>query len=118
VEFAGFVGDPAALRRELQGCSVFALVSRREGMPVALLEAMSCGAAVVGTDIPGIAAVIHDGDDGLLVPLGQPERLAQRIEEAHARADQLGARARSTIEREYSERAIAARLGEVLRRAP
>jgi glycosyltransferase involved in cell wall biosynthesis len=117
VEFRGFIGDKAELRRHLQRCDVFALVSRREGMPLALLEAMSCGAAVVGTDIPGIAEVVEDGVSGLLVPLGDAERIAQRIEEAYTRRDELGRRAREAIERNYSEPAVAEQLAELIRAA-
>jgi glycosyltransferase involved in cell wall biosynthesis len=83
-------------------------------LPLALLEAMSCGAAVVGTDIPGIAELVDDGVNGLLVPVGSPPELAERILEARARRDELGARARETVERSYSERAIGARLGELV----
>jgi glycosyltransferase involved in cell wall biosynthesis len=117
VEFVGFVGGKAELRRHLQACDVFALVSRREGMPVALLEAMSCGAPVVGTDIAGVAEALEDGVSGLLVPVGQPERIARRIEEAYARRHELGREARLRIEREYSEDTVGARLAEIVRLA-
>jgi glycosyltransferase involved in cell wall biosynthesis len=117
VEFLGFISDKAELRRQLQRCDLFALVSRREGMPVALLEAMSCGAAVVGTDIPGIGEVVEDGVTGLLVPVGEPKRIAERIEEAYNRRAELGERARQAIELSYSESAVAARLAEIIRAA-
>jgi glycosyltransferase involved in cell wall biosynthesis len=75
---------------------------------------MSCGGAAVGTDIPAIAEVIDDEVNGLLVPVGRPPELAQRILEASSRRDELGARARETVERSYSERAIGVRLGELV----
>ena len=48
-------------------CTVYVLPSMFEGHPKTLLEAMSCGCAVVGTNVDGIRPVIRDGVDGLLV---------------------------------------------------
>jgi len=53
--------------------------SRFEGLPRALLEAMGLGRAVVGTAVDGIAELIRDGVDGLLVPARDPEALAGAI---------------------------------------
>jgi glycosyltransferase involved in cell wall biosynthesis len=84
---------------------------------MALLEAMSCGAAVVGSDIPAIAEVVTDGHDGLLVPARDPSRLAMGLKEADERRAQLGRAARATIEARYSQGALGKRLVEVLEAA-
>ena len=47
---------------------VYVLCSHYEGNPKTLLEAMASGAAVIGTDVPGIRNVIQHEEDGLLVP--------------------------------------------------
>jgi len=86
-------------------------------MPMALLEAMSCGVAVVGTNIPPIAEVVEDGVSGLLVPVGDFERIAKRIEEAYDRRHQLGERGRHAIELGHSEEAVGARLAGIIRAA-
>jgi glycosyltransferase involved in cell wall biosynthesis len=65
---------PALYRR----CRVFAIPSIREGNPKALLEAMACGAACVGTATPGIVDLITSGIDGLLCD-DSPESLASAI---------------------------------------
>jgi glycosyltransferase involved in cell wall biosynthesis len=117
VAFLGFTLDKARIRDECRKCSVFALPSAYEGLPMALLEAMSCGAAVVGSTIPAIAEVVSDGHDGLLAPPRDPETLAARIREADARRDDLGRAARATIERGYSQRAMGERLIEVMQAA-
>jgi glycosyltransferase involved in cell wall biosynthesis len=117
VEFRGFVSDSTVIRDELRSCAVFALPSAREGLPMALLEAMACGAAPVGSDIPAIAEVIEDGISGLLVPVGDPGSLARAIAQAAGRRDAIGAAARERVERSFSERAIAPRLAHAIGRA-
>jgi glycosyltransferase involved in cell wall biosynthesis len=52
----------------LQNASLFVLPSQFEGHPKALLEAMSCGLAVLGTDVPGIRDLIHHNETGWLCP--------------------------------------------------
>ena len=47
------------------------LPSRYEGQPMVLLEALALGTPAVATRIPGSTAVLHDGEYGLLVPLGR-----------------------------------------------
>jgi glycosyltransferase involved in cell wall biosynthesis len=114
VSFLGFTLDQDRVRDECRSCSVFALPSAYEGLPMALLEAMSCGAAVVGSDIPAIAEVVTDGRDGLLVPVAAPDRLAARIREAEGRRAELGLAARATVEAQYSKDAMGRHLSGLL----
>jgi glycosyltransferase involved in cell wall biosynthesis len=77
VELAGRVRHMEA---ELEAASVFALSSRVEGLPLALLEAMAKGLAVVSFDnCAGPCEVIEHGADGLLVPGGDERALARAI---------------------------------------
>jgi glycosyltransferase involved in cell wall biosynthesis len=59
---------------------VFALSSESEGLPLALLEAMVVGTAVVSTAVGGVGDAIRDGETGLLVPHGDPDALAAAVE--------------------------------------
>jgi glycosyltransferase involved in cell wall biosynthesis len=98
VEFAGLVPDAACCFAEAQ---FSLLVSRFEGMPNAVLESMAYGVPVVGTAIPGIASLVDDGVDGLLVPPGDVPALAaaiERISSDPALRTRLGAAARDRMQ--------------------
>jgi glycosyltransferase involved in cell wall biosynthesis len=76
VEFLGFVDDVP--RAALQA-SVFVLLSRWEGLPNALLEAMAAGLPVVATRVEGSAEVVRDGETGFLVAPGDAAGAARAI---------------------------------------
>lgn len=79
---------PQDLAREMAEASIFVLSSRFEGFPVALLEAMSKGMAVVSFDCPtGPAEVLDDHRNGLLVPPRQVDALAAAMLELVEDAD-------------------------------
>lgn len=76
VRFAGYQPRPEPF---LQAMDVFALTSRSEGFPVALLEAWRSGAAVASAAVGGIPQVVTDGADGLLFRPGDPAAAAEAI---------------------------------------
>jgi glycosyltransferase involved in cell wall biosynthesis len=97
------------VRPALAACSVFVLPSYREGMPMAILEAMAIGRAVVTSDVPGCRETIVDGDSGTLVPPGAPAALAVALEqflEDGALAARMGAAARARAERQFDARIV------------
>ena len=88
--------------------------------PLTLLEAMACGKPVISTEIPPVREIVTHGRDGLLVPPGDPEMLAERILwaiENPKEARRLGERARERVLNEYSWNAIAERTHAFYRRA-
>jgi len=60
----------------LAALDIFVLPSREEGFGSVLIEAMNARAAIVATRAGGIPDAVTDGDNGLLVPPGDPEELA------------------------------------------
>jgi glycosyltransferase involved in cell wall biosynthesis len=71
-----FLGRRPDTLRLMAGSDVFVLPSHQEGMPVALMEAMSLGIPVVVTHVGGIPDIVSDGVDGLVVDPGRPDLLA------------------------------------------
>jgi glycosyltransferase involved in cell wall biosynthesis len=114
VSFKGFVGDSGELRDLYRRADVVAMPSRYEGLPMVLLEAMSCGTPVVGSEIPAIAGVVHDRETGLLCPVGAPDRLASALADAVADRDRLGDAARRSILADYDQAVVGPRLAEFL----
>lgn len=117
VEYLGFVSDSVKVRDLYRDATILALPSAYEGLPMVLLEAMSCATAVVGSEIPAIAEVVQHGHTGLLVPVGDPLRLAEALKEAVGRRDELGSAARASILADYDQAVIGPRLAEMLRAA-
>lgn len=66
------------LQRLFAASGVFVLPSYNEGLPMAILEAMNAGMAIVSTPVGGIPDVLHAGN-GVLVPAGAPEQLADAL---------------------------------------
>ena len=103
---------PERVREQLDRSDVFVLPSLWEGMPVSVMEAMSMGLPVIGTDVPGIRELVLPEETGLLVPSGAPAALAQaltRLLVDRRAAAAMGERGRARIIQHFSiERMIAA----------
>lgn len=81
VVFLGSRGDVPAC---LPAFDLFALSSRWEGEPIALLEAMAAGLPCVATRTAGAAEILQDSGAGLLVDLAAPAQLAAAFARLHA----------------------------------
>lgn len=100
VDWHGIVSDPYDFYRTAH---VFALPSRVEGTPNALLEAMSCGLPVVVSDgAPGPLELIEDEVTGLIVPVNDPAKLAAALRRL-ATDDELRARLGTAARERVSE---------------
>lgn len=95
---------------------LFVVPSTSDTASVALLEAMACGAAVIGSNTGGPAEIIEDGVTGLRVPPLVPGALAGAIERLVTRADErrrLAANAQRTVNQSASIDAMAMRFASL-----
>ncbi len=76
-----FTGLQQEIRPYLHAMDIFMMTSAFEGLPVALLEAMSMNCLPACTAAGGIPEIVKNGINGLLVPLNQPLLLTDRISE-------------------------------------
>lgn len=78
VDIVGWLA-PRERDEALRKADIFVLPSHDEGLPMALLEAMAHGLVPVTTPVGGIPEAVTDGVHGLLVPPGDPVRLAAAL---------------------------------------
>lgn len=108
VEWWGYSKDMAAT---LARAHVVVLPSFREGLPKVLLEGAAMARPLIATDVPGCRDVVRH-DNGLLVPLGAPDALANaivRLSDDPALRRAMGAASRMLVERELSADIISRR---------
>jgi glycosyltransferase involved in cell wall biosynthesis len=106
VVLAGERPDVAAL---LPAFDVFALPSRYEGLPTAVVEAMMCGVPVVATAVNAVSDVVIPGETGLLVPPQRPDLLAGAVRyliDRPAVAARLADTARARLGERFGEQAL------------
>jgi glycosyltransferase involved in cell wall biosynthesis len=97
VEFAGTTDD---LPGKFQEAGFLVLPSRVEGLSNVLLEAQAAGLPAVVSDIGGNVAVVNDGENGLVVPVGDAEALAAamvKLYRSPALRVRMGAAARARV---------------------
>ena len=102
--FAGLVA-PAEVPRYVGIMDVLAHLSRREGLPRALPQALAAARPVVAYDCDGAGEVCIDNETGFLVPPGDRETLARRLLQLAGDPDlrrRLGARGRQFVRPRFS----------------
>jgi len=78
------LGDRSDVSRLISGFDLVVLASLHEGLPNAVMEAMTAGVPVVATAVGGTKELITDGETGFLVPPADSAALAERITSALA----------------------------------
>ncbi len=129
-----YVADPELLRwidirGRVSGKSLWAELHRAdvlcapslsgESFGMVLTEAFAAGTPVIASSIAGYSDVVTDGVDGLLVPPGDPQRLAEELQRVHhepARLRAMGEAARNSARR-YAWPRIADQVTDVYERA-
>jgi glycosyltransferase involved in cell wall biosynthesis len=98
------------LRQAYAEAAVVALPSRQEICPMAIVEAMAAGAAVVASAVGGVPHLVADGVTGRLVPPGDPVTLAEALAALLSRpeiAAALGARGREVARQRFAPARVA-----------
>jgi glycosyltransferase involved in cell wall biosynthesis len=104
-----FLGRRADAVDFIASADVFVNPSDVEGLPLVVLEAMMAGTPVVATAAGGVPSVVRDGETGRLVPVGQPDALAEAVSGVLADAEgakRMAGRARTFAERNFSLEAM------------
>nr|WP_246718865.1 glycosyltransferase [Microvirga terrestris] len=116
--FVNLPGPTDDVADALRNTDIYVSTSAYEGLPVAVLEAMSWSLPVIATEVPGHRDVIHNGVDGCLVPFNNPQALAQEILRLCTAATEragLGRAARERAVNDFSDTKMAAEYCETYR---
>lgn len=108
ITWLGHVEDITSLWRSSH---IAALPSHREGLPKSLIEAAACGRPLIAANAPGSREIVIQNRTGLLVPLEDPEALADAISTLAASQDlraRYGTGARQLVVEKMSAKAIGA----------
>lgn len=113
VEFLGFRKD---IDKILQICDLSVAASFREGLPVNVMEAMSCGLPVIAVENRGHRELIHPDKNGFILSEWDPVEFAMQIKKLANNAGfkvQLGETGRQMILEKYSTRKILSENGRI-----
>lgn len=100
----------------LAAADVFLLPSRREGMPISILEAMRAGLPVIVTKVGAIPEMIENWESGLLIEPGVPDAIARAVIDLSRNGDErqkLAKSARKTFEKNFEVNACIAKLASI-----
>ena len=117
VHFLGYRKDIANICRQ---CNVFALPSRREGLPFAAMEAMYCGLPLVNSGIRGLVDITEDGVSGYVCGTEDATQYAESIRKLKDNPNlriQMGNNNRKTVEAftvEQTKQEILRLIGELM----
>jgi len=113
VVFHGRVGA-AEVRAALEDARALVLPSFAEGLPVVLMEALARGRPVITTAVAGIPELVRDGEEGWVVPSGDPLALSEAMKAALGLSPDslavMGAKGRQRVEEEHDSLKEAERL--------
>jgi glycosyltransferase involved in cell wall biosynthesis len=110
--------EPDKMAEVISRSTIVVLPSYHEGLPKVLLEAAASGRPVIGTDIPGCRPIVRDRVNGYLVPVKNPEKLAEAIIDLLQDPEKInlfGKAGRAIVCEEFSEEKIVAETLEIYR---
>lgn len=117
VKFPGLIQDVPAL---LGDSNLYVQASHQEGLPNAVLEAMSCALPVVATRVSGHEDIITDGKTGFLVPPNDPLALSTALKRLANQPElrlKMGDAARKYVEKKFSTSAVLESLAKLYKKS-
>lgn len=117
VRFTGYLSQEE-VAQALADADALLLPSFAEGLPVVLMEAMASGKPVIATQVAGVSELVENGVNGWLVPAGDAESLARKIEQLADNPDErqrMGAKGRLRVQAEFDVRQEAARIATLFK---
>jgi glycosyltransferase involved in cell wall biosynthesis len=114
-----FAGPDLGTHRFLSVMDVFVFPSLKEGLGIALLEALAAGRACVASNIGGIGDIIKDGSNGILVPVGDTKSMAKavvRLLSDKALRDRMGEDGKALVNKNFSIGSMADKVAALYRR--
>ena len=115
VLFTGWIEDPGEIYADLD---IVVLTSHNEGTPVTLIEAMYCGRPVVATDVGGVADVVSDGENGVLIADNDSAALVRALVALvndDQRRQQLANKANAAVAEKFSRERLVAEITALYR---
>lgn len=112
-----YFGEQEDVRPFLAQASVFVLPSYHEGTPKTVLESMACARAVITTDAPGCRETVTDGVNGFLVPVGDWQAVAEKMELMISQPDlvrEMGQKGRRLAEKIYDVKKVNQAIMEIM----
>lgn len=119
VDFLGWV-DGETKKKALETNQVFILPSYNEGLPIAVLEAISYGMPVIATNVGSIAEAVLEGENGFLVnpgDVGGYVNALQRLISDYPLRQSMAKKSRDLAEKQYDEKKYFVKLAEVFHSA-
>jgi glycosyltransferase involved in cell wall biosynthesis len=104
VRYAGYQSDPRVVARYYQAADIYLHASHADTFPIAVLEALACGAPVIATAVGGIPEQVEDGRTGFLVPPRDAGSLAARVSQLlsdRSRLESMGREAAESARRRF-----------------
>jgi len=99
-----FTGWRQDVQRLMAAFDIYVICSLVEGFNLSVLEAMSCGKPVVGTDVKGISEIVIDDQTGILVPSNDADSLTKAVVnlgEDKKKREFMGVSGKKTVSRQY-----------------
>lgn len=86
VNFLGWISGREK-EAALSACDVLVLPSYNEGLPMSILEAMSCGKTILATSVGGVPEIVSDNENGFLFEPGNKDMMASLIKKLMTEKD-------------------------------